>query len=242
MSDRKLTLPGEYGHYDIQYNGGTGKEHLVFLYDYPQISQPAKKYDSYSIPGRDGELIGAGEYKGNLTISCTFSVLHKAFLPVIRDLREWLSGTGNLVLSESSETFYRVLKIEYGDIERDLRNYGRFTVNFLCYPLEFLESGMRELDYNELTYNPYILCKPLYKITGNGTCTLTVNGKSVTATVGQNLTIDTERMLSFRTDGTMNNTALTGDYEDLWLPKGTCSISITSGFGLKVIPRWGYEV
>ena len=242
MSGKKLTLLEEYGRYDLQYNGETGKEHRVFLYDYPVIGQAAKKYDTYSVPGRDGELIGAEEYKGNLTISCTFSVLHKAFLPVIRDLKEWLSGSGKLVLSEDTETFYEVLKIEYGNIERELRYYGRFTVNFLCHPYEYLESGTRAMDHKELLYNPYARCKPLYQITGNGTCTLVINGKSVTATIGQNLVIDTERMISFRVDGTINNTALTGDYEDLWLPKGVCSISITNGFDLKVVPRWGYEV
>ena len=58
------------------------------------------------------------------------------------------------------------------------------------------------------------------------------------ANVGQNITIDTERMIAYRTDGAMQNTAVSGDYEDLYLLEGANQIVITSGFGLKVIPNW----
>ena len=90
----------------------------------------------------------------------------------------------------------------------------------------------------DVLYNPYALSKPIYMITGEGMCTLTVNGKSVTANVGQNLTINTDLMLAYRKDGTMMNTAVTGDYEDLWLNSGENSITITSGFSLAIIPNW----
>ena len=79
---------------------------------------------------------------------------------------------------------------------------------------------------------------PVYKITGNGGCTLTVNGKAMKATVGQNLTINTELMIAYRTDGTLQNGKVTGDYEDLYLLEGENQISITKGFDLKVIPNW----
>lgn len=104
----------------------------------------------------------------------------------------------------------------------------------------FLVSGKREYDYQsrEIQYNPYDICHPIYKITGNGICTLTVNGKAMKATVGQNLTIDTERMIAYRKDGTMMNTSVSGDYEDLYLKPGENEISITQGFTLTVIPNW----
>ena len=73
-------------------------------------------------------------------------------------------------------------------------------------------------------------------------CTLTVNGNEMTANVGQNLTIDTDLMIAYRQDGTLQNTAVTGDYEDLYLVPGDNVISITSGFDLKIIPNWGYEI
>lgn len=58
--------------------------------------------------------------------------------------------------------------------------------------------------------------------------------------VGQNLTIDTDRQLAYRSDGTLNNTAVTGNYEDLVLVEGDNKVTITDGFDLKVIPYWRY--
>ena len=56
--------------------------------------------------------------------------------------------------------------------------------------------------------------------------------------VGQNVTIDTELMIAYRMDGTMENTSVTGDYEDLYLKPGYNEIEITEGFEAKVIPNW----
>ena len=60
----------------------------------------------------------------------------------------------------------------------------------------------------------------------------------MTANVGQNLTIDTDLMIAYRQDGTLQNTAITGDYEDLYLLPGENVINITSGFNLSVSPKW----
>ena len=48
--------------FDIQYNDDTGKHFGVFLYDYPEISQAKHNYITYSVPGRNGELIGTTDY------------------------------------------------------------------------------------------------------------------------------------------------------------------------------------
>ena len=60
----------------------------------------------------------------------------------------------------------------------------------------------------------------------------------MTANVGQNLVIDTERELAYREDGTLSNTAISGDYEELFLQEGENSVTITEGFELKIIPNW----
>ena len=104
--------------------------------------------------------------------------------------------------------------------------------------LKYLINGMNEYDISEINKNPYLMSKPIYKIKGEGICTISVNGKTVKANVGQNLTIDTELMIAYREDGTMNNTAITGDYESLYLPEGDLSVTATSGFDVKIIPNW----
>ena len=59
----------------------------------------------------------------------------------------------------------------------------------------------------------------------------------MTANVGQNLTIDTDRMIAYREDGTLNNTKVSGSYEDMYLQPGNNKIEFYGG-NLKVIPNW----
>ena len=59
----------------------------------------------------------------------------------------------------------------------------------------------------------------------------------MTANVGQNLIIDTDRMIAYRSDGTLNNTKVSGNYEDLYLKPGENSVEFSGGT-LKVIPNW----
>lgn len=224
--------------FEIIYNGSSAADHGVFLPEYPEISQPEKRYETYTIPGRDGALISNDDSVGNITVNCIFSILDKLFVERIRDIKHWLRGTGKLSFSDSLDLFYEVLVIDYGELERELRRYGQFSVSFTCYPYEFLTNGQKV--FSNLAYNPYDLCKPIYKITGEGNYTLTVNGKTIAANVGQNLTIDSRNMIAYREDGTLMNTSITGKYEDLWIPHGNVNISISGGT-LSIIPQWGYR-
>lgn len=49
-------------------------------------------------------------------------------------------------------------------------------------------------------------------------------------------------MQAYREDGVLNNTAITGDYEDLYLQEGLNEISVSSGFTAEVIPKWGVRL
>ena len=82
---------------------------------------------------------------------------------------------------------------------------------------------------------------PLYEITGDGECVLTVNGKSVKALISKNLTIDTRLGIAYQKGNVLMNTSITGNYENLWIPHGDCSVAISDGFDLKIMPRWGYD-
>nr|DAD92870.1 MAG TPA: Primase C terminal 2 (PriCT-2) [Siphoviridae sp. ctNyC15] len=47
---------------------------------------------------------------------------------------------------------------------------------------------------------------------------------------------------TYREDGVLNNTAITGDYENLYLQEGLNEISVSSGFTAEVIPKWGVRL
>lgn len=228
--------------YQIEYNGFTPENFGAFLPDYPQISSAKRQYETITVPNMDGNLITTDDYYDNITINCTIALVHKKLLYKLDDMRRWLRGTGRLKLSDLQDRYYEVLAVDTEDMERHLRRYGTFNAVFTCYPYAFLNSGAKAADYRELRRNPYDMCKPTYIIRGNGDCTITVNGRRFKATVGQEITIDSRRMLAYKSRGTgLLNTSVAGDYEDLWIDNGDVAITVTQGFDLKIITNWGYK-
>lgn len=228
-----------YTKYDIEYNNETGKGYGVILYDYAQFSGAEKSYQISAVGGRLGELVGVDDYKSNLIIQCTFGIISPQFMSHVTVLKRWLKGTGTLVISDHQDVFYKVWKVNYGDIERELRKFGQFTVSFTCTPYQFEKDGL--IPVSDIDYNPYDLCRPIYTITGTGAFTLTVNGNEMTGTVNGSITIDTERMVSYNADGVSQNNVVTGNYEELYIPHGDVSVSVSGGT-LSIIPQWGYDV
>lgn len=225
----------------LTFNDQNTLDHNIAITGYPEISGGEIQYDTTAVAGREGELVGRDKYKSNITIKIPLAVIGKFTHQRFFVIREWLSGSGILKISDSPETFYRVIKTKIEGATRPSRKHGELTATFLCEPYEYREDGNIEYAPEDITVNPYSPCCPVYKITGEGVCTLTVNGNTMSANVGQDLTIDTKLMIAYREDGQMQNTAITGDYEDMRLPTGAVKISITDGFNLRVVPNWGYK-
>ena len=226
--------------YDIEFNGETAQGHGVYLYDYATFSGASKNYQTSAVGGMLGELVGMDDYKSNLVIRCTFGIISPQFMSHVTVLKRWLKGTGRLTISDHQDVFYKVWKVDYGVVERELRKFGQFTVSFTCTPYQFEKDGL--IPVSNITYNPYDLCRPIYTVTGSGAFTLTVNGKEMSGTANPTIIIDTERMIAYNQENVNQSTLLSGDYEDIYIPSGDVDINITSGFTLSIIPQWGYDV
>ena len=224
----------------MEFNGETSSEHGIYIARRPDMPAGRENVDYVTVAGRPDPLaVRSGEYEDvKITVECGFKTEKRQWNEKAWEVRRWLKGAGTLTFSDCEDVFRKVKDVTIKEFERVIRRYGTFEAVFTCDPFEYLKAGTREMEPEEAAQNPFDASRPLYLITGNGTCTLNVNGKSMRATVGQNLTIDTDRMLAYRTDGAIMNTAVTGEYEDLYLKPGRNEISITSGYGLKMIPNW----
>lgn len=227
-------------------NGHRPEEFGLYLYDLPTIGTTSEGYESTDVPGKKGSLITPSGTVPSITIQLPLAILSRKLLADMRMIRSWLSADNNvggiLVLSETQDSFYEVQWLMRGELSRDLRRFGRFTATAICYPYEFERTGLEELETTEdKLFNPFEECLPEYRISGEGMCTLTVNGATMSANVGQNLTIDVRRMCAYRNDGSLMNTSVTGDYDELHLMPGENTVTITSGFELKVVPHWGWK-
>lgn len=218
------------------------EEYGIYLYDLPLIESANENYEESTIGGRLGTLITPSGTIPNIKITCIFGILNKNILSKMRDIKSWLQGNGELLFTETPDSYYEVLWINRNNLERELREFGTFSVEFICFPYEFAISGKKKYRVvNSTFYNSYSECMPEYIIKGEGVCTLSVNDNQMKANIGQNLIINTRLMESYRIDGTVQNTSVEGDYKMIRLKQGLNIISITDGFELEVIPHWGWK-
>lgn len=222
---------------------GLGKSHYITVQGYADIPAAGQNYSSTGIPMRDGELVESKSYRSNIEITCNIAIdlsndRELSIRKVMRDLKVWLTGKGRLSFTDNAEAFYEVLQTLVSGLTQEMPYFGTATVTFLARPSEYIREGLARRAASKVIFNPYCRCHPVYEIYGEGVCELVVNGVVVTANVGQNLCIDTDRQLSYRTDGTSMNTAVKCDYTKLWLDHGKVAITATEGFEVYVIPRW----
>lgn len=220
---------------------GTSFSQGMHFLDFPKFEYGEEIVESISVLGRAGELtIHTGRYTDTIITNLIEfeSETLEEFEEKSEGIRKWLRKSKIISYTDKEDKYFVVKNVEISEVKRKYGFYGNVTFVFVCEPFAYYESGKQIIDHKELLCNPGIFSQPIYIITGEGMCNLTVNGKSVTANVGQNLTIDTERMISYREDGVLQNTAIKGNYEDLYLQEGDNKITVTDGFECKVIPRW----
>lgn len=225
---------------EIEYAGILASSLGVYATKYPTIPAPIERINEIEIPGRSGKLHErTGKYEETeIPIEFNFTSKKDCWDDTCEEIKKWLSRMNDKLIIGESNTYYKVQLVYLDGIERLSDRIGKIKANFVTKDgLRYMEVGEIEAIKNRV-YNPGICSEPIYLISGEGLCTITVNGKTVRANVGQNLTIDTERMLSYRNDGTLQNTDISGNYEDLYLQPGENQISITDGFKLKIIPNW----
>ena len=205
---------------------------------------PEKRITEITVPGRSGRLhIDEGTYEPiELIVQFNFCQKPNGWAEVMRKIRKWLLAEENqkLIFSDDPFCYYKVSHVRLEDnAERKMKRLGYFEAVFSCDPYTYGTNGDMEIGIPCTLYNDGEVAMPLYKIKGEGMCTIRVNNISVTANVGQELMIDVDRMMAYR-GNEMQNTAVSGDIGELKLVPGQNAIQITEGFEAVVVPRWRY--
>ena len=225
--------------YWIDFNGHKNTDFGFMIPQRVSIPAPVPRGEYVQVAGRDGSLLVTDGTYENIAINVPMNYVSRADKQgeAFRQAKSWLRGNGRLKFSDDIDVFFKVKAAAVVANQRRIKWGSDMEAEFICDPYTYFNAGLIPITPGNI-FNPYDYSKPIYKITGEGLCTLTVNGESVTANVGQNITIDTDLMLSYRTDGTMQNTNVTGDYNKLWLNEGDNAVAISAGFNLQIIPNW----
>lgn len=226
--------------YGFQYNERTAESYGIYIESRPDIPGKKRKVSYKEVSG-NMEMLTEKAYayeNREIAVKCSFKEPEEQWNRKRRQMESWLSGEGELIFSDDAEVFWKVKEVQISKFERKLRKYGTFVIKFSCSPFEYMVDGKIKETVLDKIDNPYDMAQPIYYLRGEGLCILTVNGKTIQANVSRSLIIDTERMLTYREDKTLQNTAITGEYEDLYLNPGRNRISVSPGFVLQIKPNW----
>lgn len=255
--------------YTISFRGEKDIDHKIFAVKRPDIPAPRKRNTAKTVGGRDGAMIVSDESYEPVEILITFNFMSHPdrWLETFREARRWLRGKGKLEFSDDADYLRKVYYCEITSSERTSQRIGTFEAKFVCDPAEYVKSGQQRLSPKLVAYNPYSISRPVYYITGEGECTLTVNGQRLVMDIYDNMVIDTERWISYREydhtvyllahdgsplltesgvplirsyghPGLINDHETRGDYTDLYLQEGDNTFSVSDGFELKITPNW----
>ena len=226
----------------VTYNGITDESIGCHAQRRPSVPAPSRTVTVTDIRGRDGAYYDSDRTFNDVVIPIDFSFKAEArdrWHQRYRAIKQWLlSGdNGDLKFSDDAGYHYRVRNVAIRNTERSAFTIGVVQAEFVCEGYTYLDSGDNQISFASSIYNDHDICHPEYQISGNGTCTLTVNGKSFVATVNGTCLIDTDRMIT-SVNGAWANTTATGDYEGLYLNPGSNTLSKTNGFTVLITPHW----
>lgn len=223
--------------YYIIYNDNTNLDVNLNIETRPSKPSPEMEYEIVKVPG--GKILYRERGYNDIEISISFNFISKDATEWDKDFRiikKWLLSKINnkLKFSDDLEVYYRVNSVIIYTPERLIRRAGKFTVIFTCEPYVYYDED--EFKLENYLYNDYLISRPIYRIVGEGYITININNKTIKANIGQELIIDTDKGLCFK-EGIINNVALEGKYEDLYLQEGYNTFSWSEGFDIYITPN-----
>ena len=232
--------------YDITYNGICSKTMGVAVKTRPDIPSPSKRGEFVEIAGRNGSLLQSDGTYENLAFSIEMNYVRRphAVMKTFREIKRWLSGSGELILGDDQEVFYKVKAIETTNEKRKAKIGYDFKADVIADPFCYFVNGKIPVECtgSMSLHNGYDECCPTYIVNGEGTCRLIVNGYALDIAVNTELIIDTDKLLVYTPDGVIRTVDTSGaDLEELRFVEGNNEIDFRVDTGLvtlSIIPNW----
>lgn len=225
--------------YHFILDGIPSYEKDIAITERPSIPAPTKDYHSPGdIVGVDGTSYeDLGTFRNiKVQVKCSFvSYDENQWSHDWRVIKNWLLGCTHSMLrfSDDNECYRKVAKIELGTSERNALLVGNFTITFELEPYEYLDSGLVDVDYKLVKQNDYCEARPIYYLNGNGMQILNINGRKFQIECNGQTIVDSQLKIAY----CGNKIAKTiGDFDDLKLENGECSIQCTCN--CMVQPNW----
>ena len=209
---------------EIVFNGRSSLDMNLRLTEYPVIPQLNEEYEEVNIDGRNGALyINKGTYL-NRQITCNFTIVSNDYNLDFDNIDEWLHDVeDNRFFIDRTDRCFRVVKIIYGDTQKEFKSLGSFPVTFVFEPFR---CDPDETITNELSINNegHFTLYPRIEINSTGDVSIITNGDifQIKNTRGKTI-IDSELMVCVDNNGIALKNY--GNYPELVKGKNVISTS-----------------
>lgn len=233
------------------FNGKTNTEFGLRVAEGKKISASGLDVERVSVPGRDGELLISNNRLNSAELSFPVNfVKEKGLIATeVYKISEWLNVAGykDLTISYDPDFIYRAAYLETFSIEETMRQFGKTTINFMCYPIKYFKDGMQRQNLsNGLALNGKgnVKTKPIIKLTGNGETVLTINGrKTKLKDVQGNIVLDMQSNQVYSGNlSAWNKVVRSPEFVMPYLDPGRNLISWTGNFAVELTPFWGVKL
>ncbi|MCR1933520.1 phage tail family protein [Clostridium tepidum] len=200
----------------------------------PNITTPEKREEKIIIPGRDGYLTQSdGSYEGEVK-PVEFDYFDDRF----DDIKQWLTGSGEVIFSNEPDRYYKARIINKLDLARVLEKFHSGIIQFDCQPFGYLQDELIEITNSTTIYNQAnVNSQPYIKIYGNGDATLKINNEIIKFTnISDYIELDSEMMECYKSNVPLNHLMI-GNFPIFQV--GENNISWTGNISkIEIIPRW----
>ena len=188
------------------------QSYRLCVVDRPPVPSPKLKYTEINVKGRNGSYYEKYGYE-DIEYKLTFNYLEEpetgTFKLQMRKIRHWLYMASRLELSDEPDVYYEVKKVEIGDAENDIVEFGFFEVKFTLAPFaKIIENNPLEYEKGssnlEITFDNRSIAnsEPKIFLYGSGDCSIYINGDEPIkfTNIEGSIIIDSELKLTYKTD------------------------------------------
>lgn len=154
--------------HSFTFNGHSSEDFGIKIEKMPALNRPARKYQSASVSGRNGNIYQLEDAWEEIVQS--YRIYASDAVASFTDIAEWLhSADGYAVLTDTYDpTHYReAVFVDSLDIESAWHTLGRTTVNFRCRPERYLVADPEVISNGSVIVNgTNHAAKPLIHLTG----------------------------------------------------------------------------
>lgn len=212
----------------------------------PHIIRPHRKITTTPIAGSNREVVEMEDAWEAYDQPYDFYIgngSEDSIQEALNEVARIIYKTGWQVLVDEYEPDYFRLAYYQGgfDVENRYTRLGKFSLVFRCRPERYLASGNNPtaVSSGETITNPTAFAaKPLIKVEGTGSGSLTIQGQTISFTnLVDYIYVDCDKMDVYRQPAENRNNLMTGDFPVL--KSGDNVITYTGGIsGVTITPRF----